>query len=116
MTDLNAHHPASILEMGGTAHTRAMLAKAEPDGYFCRLHDEAVGFTNEAAPWQGPFEATAPEVAAAMWVRQEWDCRHNEEVHVLVRAQSGGRCVVRLQTKVKIIHLTLYPGPPLSAA
>ena len=116
MTELNAGPPASILEMGGTAHTRAMLAMADSGTYYCRLYNEALGLDRDPAPWQGPFEATAPETAAAQWVRQEWDCRHNENIRVAVKRYAHGISVVRLQTKVKITALDICHGPTRPAA
>ena len=116
MIDQNPAPHASILEMGGTAHTRAMLAKADGGTYYCRLYNETLGLDGDPADWQGPFEATAPETAAAQWVRREWDCRHNEDIRVAVKRRGHGVCVVRLLTKVKITALDVCYGPTHPAA
>ena len=114
--EIDAIAPASILEIGGTAQTRAQLAQADGGPYFCRLYNEALGLDHDSGPWQGPFEATAPETAAAQWLRQERDCRHNEQVRVAVKRYGHGVVVVRLQAKVKVTPLDVCAGPLPPAA
>lgn len=90
----------------GPVAVRAALAHGEPGDYYCQLYTES-GLIIAPCAWQGPYRVSGPEVAAADWMRREWDCRHREEIRVAVKGPAGDIVVVRLLAKIAIRPLDI---------
>ncbi len=80
--------------------------------YFCKLG----GNTEDGeAGWQGPYQSVSPRAAASLWIKREWDCRHQEIVEVQVRDEEGRRYAVKMRVRVTLV-LEGNSGPLLEAA
>ena len=69
--------------------------------YYCQIYNNNPQ-TNSPDDWQGPFDSVSPQAAASLWIKQEWDCRHNETIVVTVRDDEDQEYVIRYQAKVML--------------
>lgn len=107
MQDMNTQSSSSGRKIIVPDQIKRSPGQADSIAYHCRLYDENLGLARDCSAWQGPFNAGAPEIAAAMWIKPEWDCRHNEEIRVAVKCRGRGIFVARLRTRIEITPLDI---------